>query len=214
VGVEDAASFYLSENETEAIAILDNRSSKYVIVDYDMLFGKINAIALWAGKNPLDYFSIKQVGSQRVKVPTESLRQTILARLYVEDGNDMDHLRLIYESPTKMGGGSNPRSSKVKIFEYVPGAVIKIMTDQHENVGAQLNITTNQGRSFAYINQGIPQADGYEILVPYSTEKKYETHAVAPYLVFSGNRSSNFKYQWIDITEDDVMKGNTIEVKI
>jgi oligosaccharyl transferase (archaeosortase A-associated) len=214
VGVEDAARFYLSKNETEAIDILDNRTSKYVIADYSMIFGKINAIALWGGKNPSDYFVDKQVGSQMIRSPTENLRQTMLARLYVLDGNDMGHIRLVHESPTKVGGGGTPEASIVKIFEYVPGAIIKIITQPHQIVGVQLNMTSNQGRSFTYANKGFPQSDGYEVRVPYSKEKKYDTHAVDPYLVFSGNSSSDFKYTKVEVTVDDIINGHTIEVKL
>jgi hypothetical protein len=70
-------------------------------------------------------------------------------------------------------------------------------------------MTSNQGRKFIYVNEGTS-----EVWVPYSTEKKSETHAITPYLVVSGNKSTNMKKQNIDITEDDVHNGKVIYVTL
>jgi len=50
--------------------------------------------------------------------------------------------------------------------------------------------------------------------VPYSTERKSETYARTPYLVVSGNNSTNMKKQNINITEDDVHNGKVIDVTL
>jgi len=214
LGAEDAASFFLSENETAATAILDNRSSRYVITDYDMLFSKMGAIALWAKRNISDYLILRKMGMQTMATPTSRMKQTTLSRLYVMDGSEMSRFRLIYESPTSIGGDGTPIERMVKIFEYVPGAVIRVATQPDQMVGVRLNMTSNQGRPFAYVNEGVLQASGYEIRVPYSTEKKYDTHATGPYLVFSGNSAGNLKHQLVNVTEEDIMKGNIIEIRI
>jgi len=51
----------------------------------------------------------------------------------------------------------------------------------------------------------------FEIRVPYSTEARYGTRAVSPYLVFSGNESG-VKMKNLNVSEEDVLKGRIIEV--
>jgi dolichyl-diphosphooligosaccharide--protein glycosyltransferase len=110
--------------------------------------------------------------------------------------------------------GSNPPTNWIKIFEYVPGALIKVSAAPNQKVGALLNMTSNQGRAFQYVNEGIQNGNGYEIRVPYSTEKKYDTHAVAPYQVYASNSSADIKIKNINVTEDDVLKGRVLEVNL
>jgi oligosaccharyl transferase (archaeosortase A-associated) len=212
LGVEDSTRFFLSKNEEAATAILDNRSSRYIITDSNMLYGKLPGIALWAGENPSDYINTEHVGTYLAITPTKNLSQTVLARLHIMDGSTMGHMRLIYESPTAVG--SNPKNKKVKIFEYVQGAIIRVTTEHKQQVVSILNMTSNQGRSFSYYNLGSPLANICEIRVPYSTEKKYDTHAIAAYTVFFVDSSGILKYKKINVTEEDVMKGKTIEVKL
>ena len=52
-GIEDASKFYLSEDEKTATDVLDARRTKYVITDYDMLYGKLPAIAPLGKQGPL-----------------------------------------------------------------------------------------------------------------------------------------------------------------
>jgi hypothetical protein len=68
-------------------------------------------------------------------------------------------------------------------------------------------MTSNQGRKFIYVNEGTS-----EVRVPYSTERRYGTYAVTPYLVASGNDSNTIRKQNVLVTEDDVLNGRTINV--
>ena len=204
-GIEDASKFYLSEDEKTATDILDARRTKYVITDYDMLYGKLPAIALWANKDPSEYQSSQDLGNYLAVVPTKKLYQTTLALLHFIDGSSLGHFRLIYESHTIVG--QNPPTSSLKIFEYVPGALIRVSNAPGKKVVALLNMTSNQGRKFIYVNEGTS-----EVRVPYSTEKRYGTYAITPYLVVSGNNSTNMRRQSINVTEDDVQNGKVLEV--
>jgi dolichyl-diphosphooligosaccharide--protein glycosyltransferase len=112
---------------------------------------------------------------------------------------------LIYESHTIVG--QNPPTSSLKIFEYVPGALIRVSNAPGKKVVTLLNMTSNQGRKFIYVNDGTS-----EVRVPYSTEKRYGTYAITPYLVVSGNNSTNMRRQSINVTEDDVQNGKVLEV--
>ena len=95
----------------------------------------------------------------------------------------------------------------MKIFEYVPGALIRVSNAPGKKIVALLNMTSNQGRKFLYVNKGTS-----EVRVPYSTEKRYDTHAVTHYLVVLGNNSTNIKKQEVNVTEDDIQKGKVLEV--
>ncbi len=208
-GVDDAAKFYLSENEENATAILDARGSRYVLTDYDLIFGKLSALTTWANEDISSYMSMEDYGSEVAFIPQQRLFNTTLGRLYLFDGAGLGHFRLIYESSTLVG--DNPGKSEVKIFEYVPGALIRIRAGPDQKVGALLNMTSNQGRDFIYVSEATPKGDAFEVRVPYSTENRYETHAATPYLVFSGNENG-VKMQNLEVSEDDILKGRTIEV--
>ncbi len=208
-GVADAAKFYLSENEEEAIAVLEARGAKYIIVDNKLIYGKLAALTTWANEDLSSYIREEDYGSQFVATPQEKLFNTTLGKLYLFDGAGTGHFRLIHESKTFVG--SSPPKSEVKIFEYVPGALIKVRTGSNQKVGALLNMTSNQRREFIYINEGTLNGDSFEIRVPYSTKGGYECHATSPYLIYSGNEAGA-TVKNLDVSEEDVMLGRTIEL--
>ena len=209
VGVEDAAKFYLSDSEENATAVLDARRSKYVFADNKMIYGKLAAITTWANEDLTTYIKKEDYGSEFIATPTEKLYNTTLGKLYLFDGAGTGHFRLIYESKTLIG--SNPAKSEVKIFEYVPGALIKVKTSPDQKVGALLNMTSNQRREFLYLNEGQANGDSFEIRVPYSTDGRSGCHATGPYLIYSGNKAG-VKTENVDVSEKDVISGRTIEL--
>lgn len=215
VGAIDSARFYLSESEDAATAILEERRSRYILIDYDMFFYKLPSLARWANLSVSRYIELDESDSKLHATPLPTLFNTTMARLYLFDGTDTSHFRLIHESHTLFG--VNSPKSRVKIFEYVPGALIKITIKggSDHRVGASLNITSNQGRTFTYLNEGLPEGSedggGLAIRVPYSTESKYGTHALGPYLIFCGNKNG-VKMQEINVTEQDILEGRTIEM--
>jgi oligosaccharyl transferase (archaeosortase A-associated) len=212
-GVEDAAKFYLSESEENATAVLDARGAKYILADFDLVFGKLPALTSWANVDINSYMRMEDEGTQIAAIPQQRLFNTTLGRLYFFEGAGTGHFRLIHESSTFLGSGDNPSKSKVKIFEYVPGAVIRVQAGPDQKVGALLNMTSNQGRPFNYVNEATPNGGAFEIRVPYSTENRYETYAINPYLVFSGNENG-VKMMNLNVSEEDVLKGRTVEVTI
>jgi oligosaccharyl transferase (archaeosortase A-associated) len=212
-GVEDAAKFYLSESEENATAVLDARGAKYILADFDLAYGKLPALTSWANVDVNSYMRMEDEGSQIAAIPQQRLFNTTLGRLYFFDGAGTGHFRLIHESSTFLGSGDNPSKSKVKIFEYVPGAIIRVQAGPDQKVGALLNMTSNQGRPFNYVNEATPNGGAFEIRVPYSTENRYETYAISPYLVFSGNENG-VKMMNLNVSEEDVLKGRTIEVTL
>jgi dolichyl-diphosphooligosaccharide--protein glycosyltransferase len=208
-GVEDSAKFLLSEDEQEATSLLDARRSRYIFVDNKMVYGKLAALTTWANEDLNTYIKKEDYGSEFVVTPTERLYNTTMGKLYLFDGAGTGHFRLIYESKTLVG--SNPAKSEVKIFEYVPGALIKVKTGSDQKVGALLNMTSNQRREFLYLNDGQAKGDTFEIRVPYSTEGQRGCHAISPYLIYSGNEAG-VKMKNVDVSEEDVMSGRTIDL--
>lgn len=208
-GWQDAAKFYLSEKEEDATALMDSRRSRYIFVDYSMAYGKLGAITTWANEDLLTYFRAEDAGSQIKVYPTERLFNTTLGKLYYFDGAETGHFRLIHESKTFIG--ENPPKSYVKVFEYVPGALIKIRSGPDQNVGAILNMTSNQDRAFIYANDAFKRDGVFEVRVPYSTESRYDCHAISPYLIYSGN-ANGVKMQNLNVSEDDILNGRTIEM--
>ena len=209
-GWEDAAKFYLSESEENATALLDERGSKYVFLDHSMAYGKLGAIANWAHEDLTTYFMAQDYsGTQITVIPTQRLFNTTLGKLYYFDAAGTGHFRLIYESRTFLG--ENPAKAQVKIFEYVPGALIRVRTGADQKVGCVLNMTSNQDRPFIYANQAAPKNGVMEMRVPYSTESRYECAAADPYLIFSGNQMG-VRMKHVNVSEDDVLQGRTIEV--
>ena len=103
VGVADAAKFYLSESEQEATAVLDARGSRYIIVDYDLIFSKLAGLISWANEDIDSYRKREKNGSQSIVQPLGRFNNTTLAKLYFLDGSNTDHFRLIYESKTSFG---------------------------------------------------------------------------------------------------------------
>jgi oligosaccharyl transferase (archaeosortase A-associated) len=204
-GVIDSASFYLSQDEDQALSILKAHNSRYILTEFDMLYGKLPAITIWLGEDPSSYQQVLDYGGSLAAVPLKKLMNTVLAKIYFTDGSYLGHFRLIHESETLKG--KNPPISIVKISEYVPGALITGTAAPDQPVGVLLNLTSNLGREFRYVNIGVPIDGRYELRVPYSTERPYETHAIASYLVFSGNR-----YEKLNVSERDVLEGRSLEV--
>ena len=208
-GIEDSAKFLLSESEEEATAVLDARESRYIIADYAMIYSKLPAITLWTNNNIDSYMNMNEYGSQIEAIPTKKLFNTTLARLYFFDGAGMGHFRLIHESSTFLG--ESPAKSEVKIFEYVPGALIRVKAGPDQKVGALLNMTSNQGRAFTYVNEASRDGNTFIVRVPYSTVDRYETRATSPYLIFSGNEAG-IKTKNVDVSEEDILQGNTLDI--
>ena len=211
-GVDDAVRFYLAdlaENETEATQIMDARGARYVFTDYSIVYGKLPSLAEWADEDVSNYMELEVYGTQISVMPKERFFNTALGRLYLVDGTGMGRFRLIHESSTILGG--DPGKSEVKIFEYVPGALLRIHAGPGESGGALINMTSNMNRRFTYANQATRNGDALEVRVPYSTENESETHALDPYLVFSGNENG-VKIQNVQVSEEDILQGRTIDL--
>ncbi|MCQ1536885.1 oligosaccharyl transferase, archaeosortase A system-associated [Methanosarcina sp. KYL-1] len=219
-GVEDSARFLISDSEQEARDILDKHNVKYVITDTYMARGKFGHIAGFAGKTIEDYYDIKTVrnnaGLQTYASPKKELLDTEIYKLHELDGANLGNLRLIHESTDEdleTKRTVNSRENKVKVFEYVPGAVLSGLSSPGQPVRAELKLKSGS-RDFTYYNSAVADEAGYfEITVPYPTENTAANadtgvYAVSAYSLTAGENST----LGIQVTEKDVMEGNKIEL--
>ncbi len=209
-GAIDAASFFLSEDEEEAMAITKARQARYVVTDEKMIYRKLPAIVRWIDDDPESYIVISTGSDLFTFEHSKKFLGTILARLHLLDCTNLGHFRLIYESRTSVG--LKFPTSEVKVFERVEGAKITGTTPYEKPIGVILEMTSNQGRRFQYFNSAMPVNGRYEVTVPYSTDGGLETHSIGPYLVgpvedFVGGESRD-----VEVSEEDVLFGRVVEV--
>lgn len=211
-GIEDASGFFTESDVNAANLILEKRRARYIITDALMLTSKFDSIAILAGKNPDEYFEIKEISNgesnQIIVEENDRFFRTMLSRLHVFDGDGLGRYRLVYESSTR--AIINPDLKFVKIFEYVPGAVISGNTQNNMSVKITLNLTTNQGRSFTYSQEALPENGRYMLRVPYSTETaNYGTKPSGRYVIQYGNFSKP-----VSVSEETILGGMEIKVDL
>ncbi len=211
-GVWDASSFFLSEDERKAISIMDRRRARYVITDLVMIYGKLPALCSWIGEDPSSYQEVRsEDGIIRVR-NLEGFNRTILAGLHLNDCSYLEHFRLIHESRSFAAPYGAKPSAMIKIFEYVPGALIKGRARDGRIVIAVLNLSSNLGRPFQYVNYALSINGSYEIRVPYSTDGSYGIKAEGPYQIVELLPATDgwSDVHLLNISEEDVLEGRTI----
>jgi oligosaccharyl transferase (archaeosortase A-associated) len=109
----------------------------------------------------------------------------------VEDVPALQHYRLIHESPTNVFNTDEIDLKYVKVFEYVPGAIVK------GEGTIEVSLVSNTGREFVYRQE----SSGGRFVVPYSTQgSPYEVQATGPYRIVETGET-------IEVSEDAVMNG-------
>ncbi len=209
-GMKDAARYLVESDEKIANKILDERKVRYVITDASNLKGEFPTLASIAGKIPNDYYGTldEDVQVRSVDQENKNFFATMLSRLHVFDGNELNHYRLIYESKTT--AIKSPDIKYVKIFEYVPGVTISGKTSIDGDIKVTLDIMTNRGRTFVYTQKTIAKNGRYEIILPYSTlGGKYETNPLDNYKIQNANNSVV-----VSVSEEDVLEGRKLQVDL
>ncbi|MBU1045503.1 oligosaccharyl transferase, archaeosortase A system-associated [Patescibacteria group bacterium] len=223
--------FFLSLNEARAAAILDLLKTKYIITDD----GSCNAYAGFRSKaiwtNQIDDFYFT-AGASAGKAKS-LYDQTICARLEYLDGRGYEggqnktiplltHFRLVYESDTKVRDSrlqeeKNGGVKMVKVFEYVPGAVISGRAADEAKVVISTEIKTNQNRIFTYSQETLAEDGKYEFVVPYSTEGKDGwQEGGTKYSVFADDyiiKIGKYVEKKVKVKEGDIIGGKTIIVQ-
>ena len=100
----------------------------------------------------------------------------------------LQHYRLVHESPTRVSSVDKPDVRDVKIFEFVPGAVI------HGEGIIEIPVVTNTGRNFTYRQESVNGS----FIVPYPSNTKVgDITTLGPYRI----NSTGKEYK---VTEDQV----------
>jgi asparagine N-glycosylation enzyme membrane subunit Stt3 len=196
-GYEEAMVFYTTSDESQANAVMQRTGARYAIVS-----------------EPKTDLKKHDLGVSLLRVS---------ARLHISDGMDMnagavaikgvDHYRLVYES----GGRVESLSwfpgdiRRLKIFEYVKGAALKVIASPGEKVSVSSRVLTNQGRVFDIKKEEWAGRRGdITFILPYAPlGEPGRTGLVLPYNVTAGERTVS-----VSITEADVLKGSVIDVQI
>jgi dolichyl-diphosphooligosaccharide--protein glycosyltransferase len=211
-GISDSATFFVSQNESDTLGIIQKDNVKYVMTDYEMAgyTDKFPAIALLSGQGVDTFLTTQAQYDQngtltQQTVPTDAYYNTTVVRLQYEDGNGYSHYRLIHESPTTVGTLGETDIKAVKTFEYVEGA--RIAVHGNGNATLSLNVTTNQNRTFNYTQSA--QVNGTNVfVVPYSTTgMPYGIKTDPAYKVTVGNATKE-----IAVSEIDVQNGTELNL--
>ncbi len=209
-GVEDSARFFITSSESESLSILEKRNVKYVITDTLMTTGKFKHIFDISGES---YYKGKEIEEF---VQGEEIRKTTLFKLHLFDGSGLGYLRLIHESEggdLDIGVHENSQNytniKNIKVFEYVPGAIVEGFASPEQKVYARANVTLGNGRVFEYQNEATANESGwYELKLPYSTTDTPYNSTVENYLITMDVNPDLTKE--VHVTEKDVMSGNRL----
>lgn len=213
IGGDEAARFYVSQDESGANTIMDQRNSRYVIVDYRMGLNKFrqgNQVVLKGAFMAIASFADKDFAMYLDKnnLPNRNYLETMYARMHVFDGNGLKNYRMIYESKDALYDLFDRPTKNIKIFEYVKGAKITGKASSNETVIISGKIITNRMRFFEYYQETKADASGdFEFIVPYSIEQTNKTRLLNSYKLIYGNTNLS-----VNVSENDVLSGNTIKV--
>jgi len=123
----------------------------------------------------------------------------------------LQHFRLVHESETPV---TSDGQKFVKIFENVPGVVIKGSAPAGTKVIAAVPVMTNQNRAFLYQQSNTSDASGqFTLVLPYSTEgptasgTKFDTKPMSGYQLSIENKTYELK-----VPEEYVLSGAVINV--
>jgi hypothetical protein len=202
-GFNDAARFFLTEDENEAIKIIKKYKSKYILVSKP---SAIESYPILLGLNPNDYVDYRatRLGGQIAfigKVKPKFM-QTVgfkLSALYgssnpyenkelIAKVEALKHFRLIYEQP-----GSDLQQEKanlIKIYMYVEGEKlpVPINGDKEYSLEGLIIIRTGYGfyyRAFGKISDGV--------IVPYPLIKEGDLPYAEYYRVTVEDQIYEFK---------------------
>ena len=214
IGGDEAARFFVAQDEAFANTIMDKRNARYVIVDHRMglnkfrqgdqliLKGTFFAVASFADKNIEMYLD-------QNNLPNRNFSETMYARMHVFDGNGLKNYRMIYESEDTNYDLFEKLTKNIKIFEYVKGAKITGYASPNDTAYISGRIITNQERVFEYKQEARVDENGYfEFTVPYSGDSPYGTRSLEGYELKYGNNAIPINVSEIDVMNGSVIKAN------
>ncbi len=125
----------------------------------------------------------------------------------------LQHFRLVHESETPV---TSTGQKWVKIFENVPGAVVRGSAPPGTRVVATVDILTNRNRIFEYRQSNVSDSDGqFTLVLPYSTDgpikggTQFDTMPQGNYTLTVGSTTYGLR-----VPEEYVLEGAVIEAKV
>lgn len=217
-GIKDSGKFFIAQNESDANAIMDKRNAKYVMIDDRMASpyagdnpGIFYNIPYLAGDDPesydMIYFMPVPYGSSMGYDGTAKYYNCMLGRLLYDEGfggatrlgaslDGLGHYRLVYNTSG---------SDKVKVFEYVKGAVIEGTATPGHIVTITLNATTPGGHKTYQASQVAGHDGRYSFTVPYATASQGFVKTDGAYALTSGSSTTT-----VVVPEEAITGGRTV----
>jgi dolichyl-diphosphooligosaccharide--protein glycosyltransferase len=170
-GIEEVARLFLAESEDEARASLERLDVRYVLLS--SIPATISELAVQAERDPARYVERNPDGRETFLPP---FYDTFHARLYLGGGageggtEPVPGVRLVFDSRVQIEFlGSR---SAVRIFEVVPGAVLRGRCPQGVvEARAELEGSALTGSDLTYTVRQAPDADGtFALRMPYASE--------------------------------------------
>ncbi len=212
-GNTEAIRFLLARAEEQALGVLQRNRIRYLVLS-DISFG-LPSYARILGEDPDRVVRIERdKGSRRFYRPGPEYLSIVGNRLYLFDGlvsapgqppEFSQRLRLVHESPERLQA-MGYLASVVKIFEFVPGAIVSGQARPGSRVELKGQVKTPGGRQFTYRCSTVANASGvFELTVPYSLASNERVGFAEPPKLNVDGQSRE-----LVISEDDVISGRKI----
>jgi hypothetical protein len=203
-GFYDMMKFFLSENEEDAVAIMEKYKCGYVLVPPYHIF---EGYPQFIGANNNDYYLYQRTDIDGIvhyqRKPTAKLFNTIsfrLSELYGSSNPTPDdaamnmkalkHFKLIYELPETIFAGKAIPAGALKIYKYTKGTYLPISERLDLPYSLKAKIRTNLNLDFYYRQNGYL----YEkVLAPYPTDPRGNYPYAINYEVLANNHTYTFQ---------------------
>jgi len=213
----DWALFFLSDDEKKAVNILRERKVRYVIVSYNL--DDIGAAIIYRGERMEDYVSRRYLSAGSISTTLKpNLIRTMFIRMTRFIGSEsqlpnakgnvlkipaLSHFRLVQDSK------QDDKREYLKIYEYVPGAVLSISGPPDEKLTIEYKYRSMAGRDRVYRKTAVTDNSGKaDVTLPYSSQRP-DLGQTSPYQIKGANTSAS-----LFVPEKIVMAGQVLSLNL